>query len=734
MAKARKKRREVIKKPALHAGNTRLAKETISFLEYTKDMDENAIKTFVKIDKEEIKKRLDKTKFYKERIPSLQINGKPEAVGLCPFHNDTNPSLSVNLDTGLYRCYACGAKGDVFTFYQETNGVDFLTTLEDLAVYTGVTDASKSKVVATFNYTDENGNILYRKKRIEPGKHGKSKDFVFEHPEGSKWVAGRGCDPVTYRLHEIISAKEIFIVEGEGKADLLHSWGLAATCLDSGANSKWIDSYSQHFTGKNVVILPDNDAPGRKYALEIAKALHGRTYNIKIVELPCLSEKGDIIDWAAMPGNNKSKLVTIVENTDIWTPEVVKVDKPNGLTMGLTHASDLLSEVEEETDWLIEGLLPSGGFSVITAKPKVGKSTLVKQMALHIAKGDPFLDRRCVQGAVIYLALEDKRAEIRKHLKAMGMTGDDPFYLYSGGAPLDAIKRITADIANIKPVLLVIDTLFRLIRLKDGNSYNEVTNALDPLIQLARSSGVSILAIHHSKKGESDVEDCLLGSTAIFGSVDTTILLKRYEGYRTIQSRQRYGDDMLETVLVFDKASGMTDIGGAKEGQDIRLMENAILEFLEKQVEPVDEKTIHSETTGSCAPRKKALRELVNSGRISRTGEGKKGHPFLYSGTPEKGGTARKTETPYQHFDQKNDPKKDSGTLVRRYTSEPQKRNDKSGYNPHGCKEDSGTLVRSFKEDEKESAVPPFLDENPILNSGENPDEDIPEVEFLEVK
>ncbi len=314
MAKARKKRREVIKKPALHAGNTRLAKETISFLEYTKDMDENAIKTFVKIDKEEIKKRLDKTKFYKERIPSLQINGKPEAVGLCPFHNDTNPSLSVNLDTGLYRCYACGAEGDVFTFYQETNGVDFLTTLEDLAVYTGVTDASKSKVVATFNYTDENGNILYRKKRIEPGKHGKSKDFVFEHPEGSKWVAGRGCDPVTYRLHEIISAKEIFIVEGEGKADLLHSWGLAATCLDSGANSKWIDSYSQHFTGKNVVILPDNDAPGRKYALEIAKALHGRTYNIKIVELPCLSEKGDIIDWAAMPGNNKSKLVTIVEN------------------------------------------------------------------------------------------------------------------------------------------------------------------------------------------------------------------------------------------------------------------------------------------------------------------------------------------------------------------------------------------------------------------------------------
>lgn len=184
---------------------------------------------------------------------------------------------------------------------------------------------------------------------------------------------------------------------------------------------------------------------------------------------------------------------------------------------------------------------------------------------------------------------------------------------------------------------MVIDTLFRLIRLKDGNSYNEVTNALDPLIRLARGSGVSIFAVHHSKKGDSDVEDCLLGSTAIFGSVDTTILLKRYEGYRTIQSRQRYGDDMEETVLVFDKATGTTDIGGAKEGQDIRLMENTILEFLEKQAEPVDEKTIHAETTDGRIPKIKALRELVKSGKILRTGKGKSGNPFLYSGTPIRG-------------------------------------------------------------------------------------------------
>ncbi len=684
------------------------------------------------IDKAGILHRLDFLKFYKERIPSLRINGKPEAVGLCCFHPDKTPSLSVNIETGLYHCFSCGARGDVFTFHQETNSVDFHTALKELAAIAGVVDTSKPKVVATFKYVDMGGNLLYTKERIEPGKNGRPKEFLFKHAG----VYGRGCDPVLYRLPEVLKSETVYIVEGEAKADLLSSWGLPATCLDAGANSPVKDEHIEILQGKKqVFILPDNDTPGMGYAMKFANALQDKVDTLKVVELQGLPEKGDIVDWAKIPGNDKDKLVGIVKNTAEWVSvETTPIGNANGLTMGLTHAGDLLNEPEETTDWLVEGLLPSGGFSVITAKPKVGKSTLVKQMALNIAQGIPFLDRPSMQGAVIYLAFEDKRAEIRKHLRAMGMTGDDPFYVYAGGAPLDAIKKITSDIKRIKPVLLVIDTLFRLIRLKDGNSYNEVTNALDPLIRLARDSGVSILAIHHSKKGDSDIEDCLLGSTAIFGSVDTTILLKRYEGYRTIQSRQRYGDDMPETVLLFDKETGITDIGGTKTGYDIRSLENEILEFLEKQTEPVDEKTIQAETTGSYAPKKKALRELVKSGKISRTGEGKRGNPFLYSGTLVRSGTPEKTETSYQLFDQKNDPKKVSGTLVRRVLSEPEKRNDKSGCNPHGCEEVSGTLVRRYEEHEKKNSVPAFLGEKPVSESGENPDEEIPEIEFLEVK
>ena len=69
------------------------------------------------MDKQKILDNLDIPEFYKELIPSLKLNGKPEALGLCHFHDDHNSSMSANLESGLYHCHACGAGGDIFSFY-----------------------------------------------------------------------------------------------------------------------------------------------------------------------------------------------------------------------------------------------------------------------------------------------------------------------------------------------------------------------------------------------------------------------------------------------------------------------------------------------------------------------------------------------------------------------------------------------------------------------------------------
>jgi DNA primase len=59
-------------------------------------------------------------------------------VGLCPFHAERTGSFNVREETGRYKCFGCGAAGDVFTFVQETEHVDFVTAVEQLAVKVGI--------------------------------------------------------------------------------------------------------------------------------------------------------------------------------------------------------------------------------------------------------------------------------------------------------------------------------------------------------------------------------------------------------------------------------------------------------------------------------------------------------------------------------------------------------------------------------------------------------------------
>lgn len=462
--------------------------------------------------------------------------------------------------------------------------------------------------------------------------------------------------------------KNVIIVEGEAKADLLNSWGLVATCLDSGANSPWKDAYIPYFKGKQVVIFPDNDEPGNAYACKIATALHGKVKELKIIKLPGLGEAEDVIDWSRIDGNTKEKLIEIVKNTSVWTPK--ECDKNNS-TMILTRLDSLFQEPEENVTWLVDGLLPSGGFAILVAKPKVGKTETAKNLAYNIASNNLFLGRSVNPGAVIYLALEEKRSEIKKHFRAMGATGNEEIYIYAGGAPVDAIKQITSVVESLKPVLLIIDPLFRLVKLKDGNDYVQVTNALEPLLRLARDSGTHVLCVHHSPKGERNAEDSPLGSQAIFGSVDTLMIMKRYEGYRTIQTIQRYGSDMEEIVLEYNPETRSITVGGTKQEQDICWVEEAIIDFLSKQTEPVTEKVINDEVEGRTALKRKALRELIKQGEIVRSGRGGKGDPYRYSCSLESVCSELGNES---GNNQKNDQEKDSCSLVPDVWREQQKK------------------------------------------------------------
>src|SRR5207244_1260514 len=111
----------------------------------------------------------------------------------------------------------------------------------------------------------------------------------------------------------------------------------------------------------------------------------------------------------------------------------------------LRRLSDFLAEPEEATQWIVEGLLPSAGISIVAAKPKVGKSTLARNLALAVARGDGFLNRPTHSGPVIYLALEEKAAEVLNHFRRMG-AANESIARHVGSVPRSAeLATVLAD-------------------------------------------------------------------------------------------------------------------------------------------------------------------------------------------------------------------------------------------------------------------------------------------------
>ncbi|MFZ2202742.1 MAG: DNA primase, partial [Microgenomates group bacterium] len=85
---------------------------------------------------EEIKKKVNIVNFVGEHV-ALKKKGK-NFVGLCPFHGEKTASFMVNEELQIYKCFGCGAGGDVYKFLMETEGLDFSEALEKLADKAGV--------------------------------------------------------------------------------------------------------------------------------------------------------------------------------------------------------------------------------------------------------------------------------------------------------------------------------------------------------------------------------------------------------------------------------------------------------------------------------------------------------------------------------------------------------------------------------------------------------------------
>jgi hypothetical protein len=291
---------------------------------------------------------------------------------------------------------------------------------------------------------------------------------------------------------------------------------------------------------------------------------------------------------------------------------------------------DLFDEPEEKQSWLVDGLLPTGGLSTVAAKPKVGKSTLARQLALSVARGQDFLGKRTEQGSVLYLALEEKKAEVTRHFRDLGATGDEDIRIHCAPAPIEAVDQARVLLKQNPASLLIIDPLFKFTRVKDGNDYAMMTAALEPILTMARESGAHIMLVHHSGKAErDDPADAILGSTALLGNVDTAILLNRRDEYRSIQTRQRYGEDIEESVLEFDPNRRSMTVGAPRQQAERDKLGEEIVDYLRANPKALEAEILDG-VVGRRQRKVAALRALVGT-KIVRDGKGGRKDPFRYS-------------------------------------------------------------------------------------------------------
>lgn len=247
---------------------------------------------------------------YLNRLQGVVKSGD-EYKALCPAHDDHNPSLSIRQgDTGkpvLYCHVGCSYESILTAM-----GINRPAHLKL---------AHSKKIVATYDYCDEHGQLLYQKVRLEP------KSFYIRRQDAyGGWINSKGdTRPVLYRLPDVLKAKTegktVFIVEGEKDVDRLRLGGLTATTNIDGASEpgkrpKWNPAYTDQIAGcSRVVILPDNDPPGKAHAEHIAQQLTGRVDNIRMVALPGLPPKGDVSDWLNA-GHTIAELLEIIEATE----------------------------------------------------------------------------------------------------------------------------------------------------------------------------------------------------------------------------------------------------------------------------------------------------------------------------------------------------------------------------------------------------------------------------------
>lgn len=468
----------------------------------------------------------------------------------CPFHADGSPSLSVNVRDQVWTCHAGCGGGSVIDLLAKFRNVDpkevikgFVEQYPDdgdqrpMPVQPKTSTETNSPLpppCAIYEYQDALGNRVYEvcRYKLADGK----KTFRQRHTDNNgHWVWNmEDCTRVLYRLPEILKAEQVWIVEGEKDADNLAKIGFVGTTNVGGAG-KWLESYSESLTGKEIVICGDNDKPGQDHVKLVFESVSKVAKNVRVLTIPPPSK--DVSDFIASTADAKTRLAQMVQDKH---PHV------NGYAMPCYTISELegfyqryIASLKQQQlnlgDWLpsfkqaIRALAP-GELVVIAGATAVGKTAILQNIAKS-ARHLPtiFFEAELARELFFERSIQVAHGSSGKFIEDGYLSGDligkpaiDKMWpklvaCCTGGLTVTKLEEHVrhADLKLGEPAKLVIVDYLQLLSGEGKSRYERYSNIAEGLRRMAVETGTIVIvasqvgrpANHEDSDGEVSLFD-----------------------------------------------------------------------------------------------------------------------------------------------------------------------------------------------------------------------------------
>ncbi|WP_264685943.1 AAA family ATPase [Wolbachia endosymbiont (group B) of Pyrgus malvae] len=326
-------------------------------------------------------------------LPRGTFRGDKFYVG--DVHGNKGKSLVVELsgsEAGLWHDFATGEGGDIIDLWAGVNRkstrIEFPEVMASIAEWLGKKHARKYKSIeyleqfltCSWNYYDENNQVIVIVNRYDlpEGKEYRPFDVkksIFTAPE---------VRPL-YNIPEILKSDKIVLVEGEKCAEALIEKGITATTAMSGANAPIEKTDWTPLKGKHIIIWPDNDEAGKKYAKNAEKKLlEIGVESLVVLNIPQNKTKGwDAADCVEEGINVKEFLASTALTTNTLSTKSL-------ISFSARQYFNDKSPMPE--DIVAPRILTPSGLLVFAGAPKVGKSDFLISWLIYMAAGVQFLD------------------------------------------------------------------------------------------------------------------------------------------------------------------------------------------------------------------------------------------------------------------------------------------------------------------------------------------------------